>query len=137
VIRLGSIGRAHRGGIPLDAFLEAEGEVADKQGLGEGAGVGKASAGVGGLLVFAGLDPLGAVADRAGQGGRRGRELLAASFRVEFQSSSGGTGGVSVGRSRSWVHYLPGRSDQQWIARTLPTAPAWIRSRVRRRPSPA
>ena len=53
------------------------------------------------------------------------------------QSIVGGTGGVSVGRSWSWAHHLPGRSDQEWISRTGPIAPAWSHSRVRRSPSPA
>ncbi len=48
-----------------------------------------------------------------------------------------GTGGVSVGRSRSCFHHLPGRSVHEWISRTGPIAPACSHSRVRRSPSPA
>ena len=44
--------------------------------------------------------------------------------RQMFQSSSGGTGGVSVGRGMSCFQKLPGRSLQQWTSRTGPMAPA-------------
>ena len=47
------------------------------------------------------------------------------------------TAAFSSGRSRSWAHHLPGRSDHEWISRTGPMAPAWSHSRVRRSPSPA
>ena len=70
-IGLGGVGGLHGRTVPLDRFLQTDRQISHQEGLGERARVVEPGLGVGGLPLLAGQDPLGPMADRAGNGLRR------------------------------------------------------------------
>ncbi len=63
---VGVIGAGGGGGVVVEFFAEAIGDIAEEDGFGEGGGVGEVAGGWG--VVFAGFDPLVVVADGGGDG---------------------------------------------------------------------
>ena len=83
LIGVARVGDGEFGGVPLQLFAGAIGGVAEQHGFGQRAAVIEIAGGGG--AVFAGFDPFGVVADRFGNGMRRGGEIFVAIFGQELQ----------------------------------------------------